>query len=56
MDGVVKWLTVTVAARIVQLHHSHPMYEHMMNDGFNLKLHVIFLFIILILFVLVILW
>ena len=25
------WLTVTLAALIVQLHHGHPTYEHMVN-------------------------
>ena len=32
MDAVVKWLTVGLATLIVQLHHSRPMYEHMIND------------------------
>ena len=36
------WLTVSVAVPIVQLPHSHPMYEHMMNGNgeFHLKLLV----------------
>ena len=31
-DAVVKWLTVSLATHIVQLHHSHSRYEHMIND------------------------
>ena len=30
MDALVNWLTVSWAAVIVQLHHSLPMYEHML--------------------------
>ena len=36
MDAVVKWLTVSLALLIVQLHHSQPTYEHIMNDEFQL--------------------
>ena len=32
MDAVVKWLTVSLATLILQLHYSQPMYEHIMND------------------------
>ena len=58
MDAVCEMVLLCLAALIVQRHHSHPTYEHMMDDDeeFHLKLLVFDIVVILYLVLVIVLF